>query len=279
MTLTPPIRPTERLTPVDCCIYCGSRAGLSDEHVIPRGLNGTVVLPAATCEAHRAITSRIESQVQKSGFLSHPRLVLGMRSYKPKRKSNDIKVTFIAHDQTRFKKALPRAEAAVMLLLPMFTPPRYLTHSHPVAASNGIDIRAIDSTTVGRQSLRAMLSRHNAVGVAGTLRIDMSAFVRVLCKMAYGYHVAIRGSFDRDDSPALAVLLGERRDFGTWVGCLDDAPNVRSLDWHHVDIQDVETSAGPTCTIVRISLFNYLVPCTYAVVTRASDWRQGVQES
>lgn len=273
---TPSTGPTTRLAAIGGCIYCGSTEQLSDEHVVPRGLNGTVILPAATCEEHRKLTSAIESRVQKTGFLADPRLVLGMRSYKPRRKPNEVKVTFIARDQTTFRKSIPLEHAAVLLLLPMFVPPKYLTQEYPIDTVSSIDVRAIENSLVGRNSCEAMLMHYGAIGVKGTLRIDTNAFVRLLCKVAYGHHVVVRGSFDRSESPALAVLLGERADFGTWVGSFDDRETVWSCDWHHFDIQDVTTAGGSPCTVVRIKLFHYLFPCTYAVVTRAAKWREVV---
>lgn len=47
--------------PVGNCIYCGASEGLSDEHIIPKGLKGTWILPKSSCEACRRITSRFET--------------------------------------------------------------------------------------------------------------------------------------------------------------------------------------------------------------------------
>ncbi|WP_217539485.1 HNH endonuclease, partial [Stenotrophomonas sp. GbtcB23] len=50
-----------RLAPVGASIYCGATDGrLTEEHIIPKGLGGTLVLPQASCDDCAAITSLFE---------------------------------------------------------------------------------------------------------------------------------------------------------------------------------------------------------------------------
>jgi hypothetical protein len=46
--------------PVGQCIYCGSTKGLTDEHIFPKFLWGRAVLPKASCECCRRLTSAFE---------------------------------------------------------------------------------------------------------------------------------------------------------------------------------------------------------------------------
>jgi hypothetical protein len=46
--------------PVGRCIYCGSIKGLTDEHIFPKFLWGRAVLPKASCECCRRLTSAFE---------------------------------------------------------------------------------------------------------------------------------------------------------------------------------------------------------------------------
>jgi hypothetical protein len=65
------------------CIYCGTSEGkLSDEHIIPYGLNGDFVLRKASCAACATITSRFERDVLRNLFPA-ARAALG---YKTRRK-------------------------------------------------------------------------------------------------------------------------------------------------------------------------------------------------
>ena len=92
---------------------------------------------------------------------------------------------------------------------------------------------------------------------------------------AFERHVAERGLFPREESPALAVLMGRRRDYTSWVGSceVDEVPS-RPGGWHQLSIHDVTTPMGTTCTVVHIRLFQKHRPLTqYEVVTHAKGWR------
>jgi hypothetical protein len=49
-----------RYEPVGRCIYCGSTKNLTDEHIFPKFLWGHTVLPKASCECCRRLTSAFE---------------------------------------------------------------------------------------------------------------------------------------------------------------------------------------------------------------------------
>ncbi|AKC86307.1 hypothetical protein WQ53_05480 [Pseudoxanthomonas suwonensis] len=246
---------------------------MTDEHIIPRGLNGTILLPKSTCKGHQELTSGIELALQKKGMFLHPRLLLGMRSYNKKRQPTHIKIEFIAADNRTFKKNVPVQEAASVLVMPMFLQSRVMTVDQPLPQTNALEIQAIDSAPVGRE-MRSFLQRHRAIGLRGRQTIDINSFLRYLCKIAYGSHFVTRGKIAREESPALSLLLGDRQDFGNWVGCVPlEEPMQLSTDWHQVSIADMETKTGVPCAVVRVSLFNFLVPCTYTVVTHCHDYR------
>lgn len=274
----PAIPPTERLPAVNRCIYCGvDDVLLTDEHIVPRGLNGNILLPKSTCKEHQNLTSGIELALQKKGMLLHPRLLLGMRTYNRKRQPTHIKIEFIEAGNRTFRKNIPVAEAMSMLIMPMFLQPRSMTTSPPLPNSKALEVQGIDSASIGGD-MHSFLLKHGAVGIRGQQRIDIGNFLRHLCKIAYGFYVAVRGEFALDESPALSLLLGQRQDFGNWVGCVPlEEPARRGLDWHQIDIIDTATKSGASCTVVRISLFNFLIPCTYTVITRCHGYRVMVE--
>ena len=51
------------------CIYCPRTDGLSDEHIIPYGLNGRWILPQASCPSCRDKTSAIETAILRESLL------------------------------------------------------------------------------------------------------------------------------------------------------------------------------------------------------------------
>jgi HNH endonuclease len=72
------------LPPAGRCIYCGSTAPpLSDEHILPDGLGGDLILPRASCAECAKATHRCETHLIK-GLLQYPRSLAGVRSRKRK---------------------------------------------------------------------------------------------------------------------------------------------------------------------------------------------------
>lgn len=60
------------------CIYCGKNdEALTDEHIIPFGLNGFLLLKKASCKTCAAITSKFEQDVLRIS-LFEPRIGLGL---------------------------------------------------------------------------------------------------------------------------------------------------------------------------------------------------------
>lgn len=53
---------------VGFCIYCGASEDLRDEHIVPYGLGGNLVLPKSSCGACADITSKFERSVLRGSF-------------------------------------------------------------------------------------------------------------------------------------------------------------------------------------------------------------------
>ena len=66
--------------PVGKCIYCGAEPPepLTIEHILPQGLGGGLILPAASCETCRRITHKIEEICLRSMSLLTYRLRAGL---------------------------------------------------------------------------------------------------------------------------------------------------------------------------------------------------------
>lgn len=53
------------------CIYCarsGRAERLTREHVVPKGLNGTIIFSGASCESCRVVTARFEEEILRSDY-------------------------------------------------------------------------------------------------------------------------------------------------------------------------------------------------------------------
>ena len=280
--------------PLGVCMYCGDdKAPLTDEHVMPRGLNGELVLPKSSCAKCQKMIGLFEAQVLKSGWLSDPRLVLGLRSYKPKRQPDDITMTFIGRNEKHFKKLVPKGSAIAMISMPGLIVPRYLTDNVPLSVREGMEMDSSNDALVYRglvenvegihsvklnEAKGRLCQRYNASGMKFSVQIAPPLIIRFLCKIAHGFHVLERGLFPLKESPALALLKSERFDYSNWVGSAPvstDSEQRTSL--HKMTIEDVTTKSGLPCTVVNIALFNSLGPnFNYVVVTRAVGWQEHV---
>lgn len=105
--------------------------------------------------------------------------------------------------------------------------------------------------------------------------IEVSAFARVLAKIAYGYYVAQRGLFPRAESPALALALGECDNVSNWIGSAPSLPTPTAPHGiHALSAMDLQRSDGVTVTVVRVGLFRTSGARSYDVVARAPGWQQ-----
>ncbi|HXZ41151.1 MAG TPA: hypothetical protein VEG68_10455 [Terriglobales bacterium] len=74
--------PLKRYAALNQCAYCDATDNLSDEHIIPFGLGGELVLPKGSCEKHRKATSKVEDFALRR-YLCPLRSHLGLPSRKP----------------------------------------------------------------------------------------------------------------------------------------------------------------------------------------------------
>src|SRR5438876_10039435 len=65
--------------PVGHCIYCSGTDNLTREHIVPFGLHGNAVLPAASCASCRQLTSAFEFQVLR-GSMRTVRVICNVRA-------------------------------------------------------------------------------------------------------------------------------------------------------------------------------------------------------
>src|SRR3989338_3816229 len=65
------------------CIYCGSTENLSDEHIIPFGMGGQMVIPKASCKACSGLSSAFEGTCLRTMF-GPLRMLYDLPSYRKK---------------------------------------------------------------------------------------------------------------------------------------------------------------------------------------------------
>jgi len=107
------------------CIYCGKTdQSLSDEHIVPYGLNGEWILGRASCKGCRQITSGFETDVQRNCLLE-TRAKLGLRTRGRHNRPKEFSL-FVKRDHQEEEIRVPIQEHLTLMMLPLFKLPAYL---------------------------------------------------------------------------------------------------------------------------------------------------------
>lgn len=143
---------THRFKSIGACIYCGATQGrLTEEHIVPKGLGGTLVLPDSSCDPCAKLTSQFEMRVLR-GFLDRGRQSLGVKGRKSHRRPapESIEQTFIRADNSLVEHDIPWDQSVKVMHLPVLTLPAFLNPKFPLDPSaEGIDVSAMDTLTMG----------------------------------------------------------------------------------------------------------------------------------
>jgi len=254
---------------VSRCIYCGAGGELSDEHVIPLGLGGDLILPSSSCATCRDLTSKFEGRVLR-GFMKDARNIGDFPSRRKKKRPTSVSTGVIEASGATIQREVDVSSAIGFIHLPEFAPSSFLSGTSPV---RGARIQAIDTLRFGK-TFEEFVGAQGVTGLEDRARIDVAAFTRMLAKIAYSFLVGTTGQFERRDSPALGVLLAETEDPSNWLGSVFLPPiNTSPSTRHSLACKQIKLESGQTATVVVIKLFATSGACTYEVVTRSPGWR------
>lgn len=248
--------------PVGICIYCGASEDLQREHVIPFGLSGTAVLPAASCRTCAKVTSNFELRVLR-GSMRDVRVFRRLRS---RSRHVDARLTQrlrIRRNGVLETVELPLEQYPILLHFPTFSMPGILS-GHD---GSGIQMMGIATLQFGThpQELGKRLEAQELVFDAPP--DDSIAFAKLIGKIGYAMAVAQGALNVAERRPEIvASLLGELDEIGRWVGTLP-APFQKYPDGtlHRIAVKS-EPSKG--IVTVEIQLFADSAAPTYIVVLR-----------
>lgn len=217
------------------CVYCASFSDLTDEHVVPEGLGGKVVLKKASCSACADMTSRFERVFLREMMHSY-RYYHSIRGKKKKRSPDDA----VWVDLCGAKLLAMRDDLPTIVIFPLFNGPRRLGRDEP-----GLDALVLCLPAKNRHA--------KVAGAEIESRLDPRAFARALAKIA---HCSVCFHYGLEDfQPMLLPLIrGEIVDFNEFLGT-DEA--ATSSDYHfHVELEEVDREDG-TIIVAHI----YLLSC------------------
>ena len=189
--------------PANLCIYCGARGreiSLSREHIIPIGLGGGLILPKASCEKCRRVTSGFETTCLRKMFLPYRQLAGLVRHEKDLPAHIPLIFDPTAREGGRL---VPVGEHPRMLVLPQFLePPGMLIGAAPDTQLK-IGYQIIGDRDVD-DAMRRVLADKRPI----SLHFNHVAFMRMLAKVAHAFAVAEIGLGDLD--PELPDLIHGR---------------------------------------------------------------------
>ena len=179
----------KRFQSVGRCIYCGSTESLSNEHVIPLGLGGTLILPKASCPSCADVTGAFEQRLLRGHWWAYRRKV-GIKSRHPKEQPDTFPVIFEYPSGEIFREQI-KPEEYPFLVVCDFDPPSILKNTHVT----GIPVARVIVKPLVAQEQMPHVKRHGAKGTP-TMTIEMEFniedFVRLLAKIALAYAVGRR---------------------------------------------------------------------------------------
>jgi hypothetical protein len=245
---------------VGCCIYCGEAPhDLSNEHIIPFGLAGLLVLPKASCQVCANITKKFEQTCLRT--ITGPiRIRNKMPTRRPKERPKSLPYAIINASGTLETidlpaEHLPRALAFLKLDLPTL-----LARVPPTPNWHGGKELWIWHEPEDLDRIRALYGPKQHFPA----RFDVTPFVQIIGKIAYSYAVAKLGY--RTFKPlVLDVIFGRTNIPSHWIGGAPDAPPVQGV-MHQIAIEDDYKLGGRRYIVVDVRLFASLGAPIYRAV-------------
>lgn len=125
---------------------------LTDEHVIPRGIGGKLIIGNASCEKCRLITHRFETAVMQKMLLAS-RIHIGFKSKNPKGRPNHLPV-HVVRDGKMKTDSVPICDHPGLMILPIFPSPGLYSGYGPTRHHSAFRVVVSDHHSDFRERLR-----------------------------------------------------------------------------------------------------------------------------
>lgn len=252
--------------PAGYCIYCGSTGQLSDEHIIPLGLGGRLVLPQASCSTCSTKTSKLERTCMRTMYGP-----LRMRYGLPTRRKNSRPETLqlkIKRTEASEWEYVPVVQERYPFLItfPYFEAPGALTVVEESAAAGPATrrlwIRGASPNHDFHELLQSLAEELGVYSLMPESKAEVSAFCSLLAKIALAYTVAERGVAAQRSRLANMAVGDDMQNCLYYIGSVEkDEPPSDSL--HELSLCH---HARTGSILVRLRLLAKLGTPTYFVV-------------
>jgi len=260
-----PEHPPRRYDPVGTCIYCGSTANLSDEHIIPLGLGGRMVLPQSSCGLCSEKTSFFEMTCLRTMYGSL-RQLYGLPSRRKKKQPQKLplKVKYKPTDDWT-KILVDQTDYPFLVTFPYFPMPNLITGKQTAspkgARTNRLWIRGASAYEGFFDHLQRLTSELQVDSIMPESEARMEEFCQMLAKVGHSYAVAELGYGKFKPLLLPHIIDKELSNCADFIGSLDrdEAP---SKNIHELSMIDNPKNY----TIVRMRFLAVLGTPTYYVV-------------
>lgn len=217
--------PTTTYQPVNHCVYCGrSDVPLSDEHIIPLALNGTLILPKASCKDCADITKKFEQTVARTIY-GPLRIKLGFKTRRKRERPDRLSVQYVDNQGEMASTTMPVEEYPNVYLAVEFPPPGILTGA-PVSEMNPemqVSLRG------NQEEIKRAISSLNRENIQLSNMFAWGAFCRQIAKIAHCFAIATIGT--QGYRPLLTdIILGKSSHLSHLVGGVHDENNANASD-------------------------------------------------
>jgi hypothetical protein len=255
--------PLIKFEPVNRCIYCGTTEGrLTDEHIVPLSLNGTMLLQKASCDKCAGTTSAFELKVARPMY-GNLRAKLGYSSRRKRVKSVTI---FHVEDGQEVPQSVDIVDLPNLYLVGVFPLPgiftnQPLTENNPPFQIDHVgDISAIDT----------LLKKTGSENVQLVHTFYWGPLYRLLAKIAHGFVVAQLG-FHGYEPLLPELILGTSPYLSHYIGG-NGINERRSLEDYHLEIQMVEICSQWYLVVLIHLLGGASLPVYQVVAGRVTDF-------
>ena len=245
-------------TPVGSCIYCGSQewsAGqlrkLGDEHIVPEGLGGRLLLPEASCKACEEVTSQFEQEWLRSSFYS-ARVQKGLGK-KKKRPPRYLPLKVQRNGRTVWE-SIPIEKYPAVIVTLVFDHPDILSDCKPIEKelSGGV---AIGTLPTFGQHMKEYLEQ-GAVSFESPRSSATSRHLgRMLAKIAHSFAVAELGINGFKPFLRQIILGTDIRHLANYVGGTMEIPPI-SNNVYEIRLTTIESIGCRPYLMVIIRLLS-----------------------
>jgi hypothetical protein len=249
---------TRTYAPVGRCIYCGSfewsaeqARKLGDEHIVPEGLGGRLLLPEASCRRCEGVTSKFELEWLRGAFYT-ARVQKGLGKQK-KLPSRFLPLQVQKNGQTVWE-SIPLEKYPAMIVTLLFDHPEILSDCAPAekTLSGGVAVGILPSFGL---RLKPYLDQGAVTFVPPRSSATSEQLGRMLAKIAHSYAVAELGIMGFQPFLRNIILGTDIRHLSHYVGGTRELPPA-SNNGYEIKLSTVESIGFHSYLMASIRLLS-----------------------